>query len=190
MSPAEELSQIRSAIIPWLRSWDLIDAGEQPTPPPSDVLEQLSKLTASNPNYEPVLRESFTVQSLLGNRLVAIALLRRILALPSNKNPKAIARDKAQLANLLKSPDEERDPFLKRAGLSYDQLVDWNRYISERCESDRTSNTLTFCFTRQWARERLGLSGVEIDELCTRLFNAGAYNDFYLREAYLELKAK
>jgi len=190
MSPAEELAHIRSTLIPWLRSWDLTDGDEQPTPPSREVLEQLARLTACNPDCEPVLRESFTVQALLGNRLIAATLLRRILALPTHRNPKALARDKAQLANLLKNPDEERDAFLKRAGLSREQLIDWNHFVSERCEQDPSIDVLTFSLTRQWARGRLGFSDVETQELLMRLFDSGAYNDFCLQESYLELMAK
>jgi hypothetical protein len=162
MSPAEELAKIRTSLIPWLRSWDLTDRNEQPNPPLREVLEQLGKLTASNPDFEPALRESFTVHALLGHRFIAIALLKRILALPGNKNPKTRARDTAQLANLLKNPDEERDAFLTRAGLSREQLVDFGRFIDEQCEFDHTNDVSTYCFTKQWARDRLGLSEEEM----------------------------
>ncbi len=182
------LAQIRKELIPWIRHWDLLDENEEPQPLPKGILEDLITLSAEKPDNESVLRELLNVQSLLGDTSAAIRLLKRIIDLPGKKKPKQMAQDKMQLANLQRREcGDETDSFLRKTGLSRSEFVHLGEFIERESQSQDRISVSDYPLCHQWAVEVSGRTEEDWQALRTSLFNAGAFGDFGVREAFFDL---
>lgn len=187
MSLKDELSDIRKDLVPWVRQYEFINTKQKPEEPPNQTLERLTALVNEHPDYEPALRELLMLQLLLGNRAKGIVLLRRIINLPGNKNPKVVAKDKAQLKNLLKNPDEELDGFLSSIELNREQFLDLGKYVDEKSDENEEISLKGFPLTEDWVTKVSNASDEDWQKLRARFFEAGIFCDFDLREVYFEM---
>ncbi|NLS90893.1 MAG: hypothetical protein GXX96_01730 [Planctomycetaceae bacterium] len=183
-----QLAQIKKELIPWIRHWDVLDENEEPQPLPEGILKDLITLWAEKPDNEPLLRELLNVQCLLGNTSAAIRLLKRIIELPGKTKPKQIVQDKMRLTNLQRMErGEETNIFLCEIGLSRTEFVNLGRFLEKESVAQDRISVSDYPLCHQWAVEVSGRTEENWQALRTSLFNAGAFGDFGVREAFFDL---
>jgi len=187
MSIKDDLTNIRKDLIPWIRQYDLLDDNDKPGEPPKQALERLILFVEEHPDNEPGLRELLTVQLLMGNRVAGVLLLKRIIELPGNKSPKVLAKDKAQLKNLMKNPNEELDELLCNLELSRECFLELGRYVEIQSDKNQEIYLRRFLLAKSWATEIRKMSAEDWEKLQVRFFNAGIFSDYDIREAYFEM---